>query len=68
MKSPFTPNIKEEDDTSRFDDFDEEEPWFTPDSDPKNEVSSKKNKRRKDINFPGYTYKKEVEEQKTKLV
>jgi hypothetical protein len=29
---------------------------------------SKKAKKRKDINFPGYTYKKEVEEQKTKLV
>ena len=24
--------------------------------------------KRKDINFPGYTYKKEVEDQKTKLV
>jgi hypothetical protein len=28
----------------------------------------KKNKKRKEINFPGYTYKKEVEEQKSKLV
>jgi len=67
-KSPFIPKVKEEDDTTRFDDFDEEEPWFTPDTDPKLDSSNKKNKKRKDINFPGYTYKKEVEEQKSKLV
>lgn len=66
-KSPFIPNVKEEDDTTRFDDFDEEEPWFT-EGESKNDVSGKKNKKRKDINFPGYTYKKDVEEQKTKLV
>jgi len=30
--------------------------------------AAKKNKKRKDINFPGYTYKKEVEDQKSKLV
>lgn len=28
----------------------------------------KKTRKRKDINFPGYTYKKDVEDQKTKLV
>lgn len=68
-KSPFIPNVKEEDDTSRFDNFDEEEPWFqTEASDPNNASATKKNKKRKDINFPGYTYKKDVEEQKTKLV
>jgi len=30
-------------------------------------IQNKKNKKRKEINFPGYTYKKEVEEQKSKL-
>ena len=30
--------------------------------------AAKKTRKRKDINFPGYTYKKEVEDQKTKLV
>jgi hypothetical protein len=31
-------------------------------------VEDKKNKKRKDINFVGYTYKKDVEEQKSNLV
>lgn len=61
MKSPFMPNVKEEDDCTRFDDFDEEEPWVTKE-DLKGSQDSKKTKKRKDINFPGYTYKKDVEE------
>jgi serine/threonine kinase 38 len=69
MKSPFNPNVREDDDTTRFDNFDEEEPWFQSDAlDSKDTSASKKNKKRKDINFPGYTYKKEVEEQKSNLV
>jgi hypothetical protein len=65
-KSPFIPNIKNDDDCSRFDKFEEETPFY-PADDPSNSTS-KKNKKRKEINFPGYTYKKEVEEQKSKLV
>ena len=53
--------VKSEDDTTRFDKFEEEEPFYPPE-----EV--KKRKQRKDINFVGYTYKKDVEEKKTQLV
>ena len=62
-KSPFHPKIKDEEDCSRFDKFEEEQPFY-----PSDEVKSKNGKKRKDIHFPGYTYKKEVEDQKTKLV
>lgn len=68
MKSPFIPNVREEDDCTRFDDFDEEEPWFTKEDLKPSADGKPKTKKRKDINFPGYTYKKEVEDQKVKLV
>lgn len=72
MKSPFIPKIKDDEDCSRFDKFEEETPFY-PTDDPhgtgtNQSGSSKKPRKRKDINFPGYTYKKEVEDQKTKLV
>ena len=68
-KSPFIPNIKDDEDVSRFDKFDEELPFYPPDENSKEAGSTaKKTRKRKDINFPGYTYKKEVEDQKTKLV
>jgi len=61
-KSPFIPTIKDEEDCSRFDDFEEEEPFFpAEDKTPKDQSASAKGKKRKDINFPGYTFKKEVE-------
>lgn len=66
MKAAFLPNIKDDEDCSRFDNF-EEEGNFYPEEESASS-SSKKSKKRKDINFPGYTYKKEVEDQKTKLV
>jgi len=65
MKAAFIPDIKDDEDCTRFDKF-EDEGSFYPEDD--NSASSKKSKKRKDINFPGYTYKKEVEDQKTKLV
>ena len=67
IKSPFIPNVKDEEDCTRFDDFDEESP-FIPGEETADSSSAKKGKKRKDINFPGYTFKKEVEDQKTKLV
>jgi hypothetical protein len=70
-KAPFTPEVKDDEDCSRFDKFDEEAPFYPEeDSSSAGQLSSaaKKNKKRKDINFPGYTYKKEVEDQKSKLV
>ena len=48
------PNLKD-DDTTRFDKFDEEEPFY-----PVEDRRSKK--QRKDINFVGYTYKADVED------
>ena len=57
-------------DCSRFDKFEEEEPFYPGDDHGQGAVGSavKKTRKRKDINFPGYTYKKDVEDQKTKLV
>lgn len=61
MKSPYSPELTSDDDCRRFDKFDEEDPFYP--------VEDKKvKKQRKDINFVGYTYKKDVEEQKTNLV
>jgi serine/threonine kinase 38 len=65
QKAAFSPKIKDDEDCSRFDDFEEEEPFYPGQ---KQESPSKGGNKRKDINFLGYTYKKEVEEQKTKLV
>jgi serine/threonine kinase 38 len=48
--------LTSDDDCRRFDKFDEEEPFY-PMDDKKNAK-----KQRKDINFVGYTYKKDVEE------
>lgn len=59
-RSPYAPEVASEDDCRRFDKFDEEDTFYP--------VEDKKNKKRKDINFVGYTYKKDVEEQKTNLV
>jgi len=62
MKSPYQPELNSDEDCRRFDKFDEEDPFYP--------VEDKKNvkKQRKDINFVGYTYKKDVEEQKVNLV
>ena len=55
-KAPYIPELISEDDCKRFDKFDEEEPFYP--------VDDKKNNRRmrKDFNFVGYTFKKDVEE------
>jgi serine/threonine kinase 38 len=55
-KSPYSPELTSDDDCRRFDKFDEEEAFYPPED--------KKNPKRmrKDINFVGYTYKKDVEE------
>jgi serine/threonine kinase 38 len=55
MKAPYIPELVSDDDCRRFDKFDEEEPFYPPDD-------RKLKKGRKDINFVGYTYKKDVEE------
>lgn len=63
MKAPYAPELTSDDDCRRFDKFEEEEP-FHPVADDKKNLK----KQRKDVNFPGYTYKKDVEEQKNNFV
>lgn len=62
MKSPYIPELNSDDDCRRFDKFDEEDPFYP--------VDDKKNgkKQRQGVDFVGYTYKKDVEEQKINLV
>ena len=62
VKSPYIPELSSEEDCRRFDKFDEEEPFHPLDN------SKNPKKQRKDVNFPGYTFKKDVEEQKTNFV
>ena len=61
-ESKYKPTAQGEEDCTRFDRFEEEEPWLPP------EDSKRSRKQRKDINSVGYTYKADVEEQKSKLV
>jgi len=49
LKAPYIPHIKSELDTSNFDKYEEEEPWFT-----KGPKALKK-----EMTFVGYTYKME---------
>ena len=60
-ESKYRPKVGDNVDTSRFDKFEEEDSFY-PSDDRRNR------KLRKDINFVGYTYKADVEEQKSKLV
>ena len=55
--SVFKPELKTKTDCTRFEHFDEEEPFYPPED-------KFKRKARKDINFIGYTYKQHVEDQK----
>lgn len=56
VESRYKPVSQGEEDCTRFDRFEEEEPWLPQ------EDSRKSRKQRKDINFVGYTYKADVEE------
>lgn len=61
--SPFNPEVKTEIDCSRFEKYKEDEPWYPPqNANGSNKSGYRKN--RKDINFVGYTFKRDVEEQK----
>lgn len=68
-RSPFMPDLVGDDDCCRFDKFDEEEPFYATANASSNGTTSgtgadgeKKRRQRKDINFVGYTFKKDVEE------
>ena len=69
-KAPFIAELISDDDCKRFDKFDEEEPFYvtTGTSGSGAAADDKKRRQRKDINFVGYTFKKDVEEQKINLV
>jgi len=51
--APYIPEVEDEADTSNFDKFSEEEPLYQSD------LTSSVSKRRKDIEFIGYTFKKD---------
>jgi serine/threonine kinase 38 len=59
-QAPFVPSLSSEIDTSNFDEFEESEPFYPP--------SSGRKKQRKDPNFIGYTFKRDIETQRNGLV
>lgn len=69
LKSPYIPSVTSEISTENFDKFDEEEPFFQT-IDGKNAPMRKGGapNRRVDMNFIGYTYKADVENEKSMLV
>lgn len=67
-KAPFVADLTSDDDCRRFDKFEEEEPFYATVSTGAAADAEKKRRQRKDINFVGYTFKKDVEEQKINLV
>lgn len=69
QKSPYIPTVTSDISTENFDKFDEEEPFFQA-IDGKNQPMRKGGapNRRVDMNFIGYTYKADVENEKSMLV
>lgn len=61
IQSPNIPELRSDIDTSNFDKIEETEPFYPPET-------SKKKKLRKDANFVGYTYKRDVENQRNGLI
>eukprot|EP01017_Pseudomicrothorax_dubius_P034941 TRINITY_DN4844_c0_g1_i1.p1 TRINITY_DN4844_c0_g1~~TRINITY_DN4844_c0_g1_i1.p1 ORF type:complete len:700 (+),score=195.55 TRINITY_DN4844_c0_g1_i1:112-2211(+) len=60
-KAPNIPELKSEVDTSNFDHYEEEEPWAA-------EERSKGKRPRKEVQFIGYTYKRDFENERESLV
>jgi len=58
-KAPYQPKVQSEISNENFDHFEEEQPV---------EVSKKGGNRKVDMKFVGYTYKADVEEQRSMLV
>lgn len=63
--APYQPSVTSEISNENFDHFDEEEPFY-PDDKPAKKVAN--GNRKIDMNFIGYTYKADVEEQRSMLV
>jgi serine/threonine kinase 38 len=66
MKAPFVPEVSSPTSAENFDKFKEEEPFF-PASQSKYQKQKVK-RRKKDLDFVGYTYKADVEEEKQMFV
>jgi len=63
--APFVPEVSSSTSSENFDKFKEEEPFFSPSQ---SRYSKQKMKRKKkDLEFVGYTYKADVEEEKQML-
>lgn len=61
LTAPYIPDIKSEIDTSNFDKFDESEPFYPA-------QPAKKRRERKDVHFIGYTFNREMENERTTLM
>jgi len=64
VEAPYIPNIKNEADSSNFDKFDEEESFYPPED---NKPAKYKKSRKIDVNFVGYTYKGDLENQRSTI-
>lgn len=62
VRAPYIPTVSSEVSTENFDDFKEEEPFF------QDQRGTKKGNRKPDMNFIGYTYKADVENERSMLV
>jgi len=65
--APYQPSVTSEISNENFDHFDEEDPFY-PDEERKAKAKANGGNRRIDMNFIGYTYKADVEEQRMMLV
>jgi hypothetical protein len=59
QQAPYQPTVTSEISNENFDHFEEEEPFY-----PDEKQSRKAGNRKLDMNFIGYTYKADVEEQR----
>ena len=64
--APYQPSVTSEISNENFDHFDEEEPFYPADDQKQRKAGN--NNRKLDMNFIGYTYKADVEEQRSMLV
>lgn len=60
MKAPYQPQVSSDISNENFDKFDEEDPFFQ-------DAKKKRGERKIDMNFIGFTYKGDVQDEKSKL-
>lgn len=65
--APYQPSVTSEISNENFDHFDEEDPFYPAEGESKQKKAGNNN-RKLDMNFIGYTYKADVEEQRSMLV